>query len=160
MQTCSDPINREKRFIQLKNNLLDRGYSRALVESAIEKAKKVPREIALKKVYRKKKQKKGPIFAVTYDPRLPALGSLQAKHWRTMVSKNKHLAEVFKRPPLTAYRRQPNLKKLINKSQSTISKRQPKGLKGHEEMWQWVRSMPIHKRSKECKNQQEKLDNK
>ena len=41
-----------KIFKQLKNNLLDRGYSKTLVESAIKKARSVPREIALKKVFR------------------------------------------------------------------------------------------------------------
>ena len=60
VRTCSDQTNREKRFIQLKNNLLDRGYSRALVESSIEKARMVPREIALKKYTEKRNRKRAP----------------------------------------------------------------------------------------------------
>ena len=85
----------------------------------------VPREIALRKVFRKK-QKKGPIFAVTHDPRLPALGSLQAKHWRTMTARDQHLAEVFKKPPLIAYKRQHNLRELLVKAKvASKQKRYP-----------------------------------
>ena len=53
------------------------------------------------------------VYAVTYDPRLPSITSLQAKHWRSMTSRNKYLSEVFPNPPLTAYKRQPNLRSNI-----------------------------------------------
>jgi len=112
VRICSDPINRDLRLSQMKNQLIERGYSKDLVESSIQKARLVPREVALRKV-RKKKLNKGPIFAVTHDPRLPALGSSVAKHWRTMTNRNKYLAEVFKKPPLIAYKRQQNLKGLL-----------------------------------------------
>ena len=69
----------------------------------------MPRKVALRKAS-KPSQKEGPIFAVTFDPRLPSLGNIMAKHWRSMVSRNKYLEEVFKRPPLIAYKRQQNLR--------------------------------------------------
>ena len=56
---------------------------------------------------------KRPEFVVTYDPGLPSVSSLQAKHWRSMVSRNKYLAEVFPSPPLTDYRRQQNLRSYL-----------------------------------------------
>ena len=80
-----------------------------LIDSAIDKARRVPRKIALRKVLKPSKNE-GPIFAVTFDPRLPSLGNIMAKHWRSMVSRNKYLEEVFKRPPLIAYKRQQNLR--------------------------------------------------
>ena len=49
--------------------LLSRNYPINLMDRAIEKARKVPRLLALKKV-EKKKQTKRPVFAVTFDPRL------------------------------------------------------------------------------------------
>ena len=70
-----------------------------MVDIALAKSKKVPREAALRKVPVKRRNKR-PVFAVTYDPRLPSITNLQAKHWRTMVNRNQYLAEVFP-PPLS-----------------------------------------------------------
>ena len=112
VRICSDPEKRDKRLKELKELLLERGYSDSMVDSALEKAKKVPRKAALKKVV-KKTQTKRPVFAVTYDPRLPSITSLQTKHWRSMVSRDKYLGEVFPSPPLTAYKRQPNIRSHI-----------------------------------------------
>ena len=50
------------------------------------------------------------VFALTYDPRLPPIQRIQAKHWRSMVSQDPYLSEVFSQPPLTAYRRQKNIR--------------------------------------------------
>ena len=52
---------------------------------------------------------KRPIFAVTWDPRLPNLSDLQMKHWRSMTSQDRYLGQVFKDPPLIAYKRQINI---------------------------------------------------
>ena len=38
------------------------------------------------------------------------MAQIQARHWRIMVQKDLYIAEVFTRPPLTAYRRQPNIR--------------------------------------------------
>ena len=93
----------------MRLNLLDRGYPEQLLDNAIRKAKRVPRRSALKKV-KIPNLTKIPVFVVTYDPRVPLVSNLQAKHWRSMVNRNKYLAEVFPSPPLTAYRRQPNIR--------------------------------------------------
>ena len=44
------------------------------------------------------------------DPRLPDIQSIQAKHWRSMVCQDPYLSEVFPEPPLTAYKRQRNVR--------------------------------------------------
>ena len=41
---------------------------------------------------------------------------MQAKHWRAKVAQDNYLAEVFVEPPLTAYRRQYNLRDMLIKS--------------------------------------------
>ena len=112
VRICSDPVKRDKRMRELKQSLLERGYSESMVDSALARAKKVPRMAALKKVV-KKSQTKRPVFAVTYDPRLPSITNLQTKHWRSMVSRDKYLGDVFPSPPLTAYKRQPNIRSHI-----------------------------------------------
>ena len=53
---------------------------------------------------------KGIVFAVEYDPRLPALSKIVQKHWRSM-------KQVFDDPPMIAYGRPSNLRdKLIKAS--------------------------------------------
>ena len=73
---------------------MDRGYPNLLLDSAIERAQQIPRKVALKRVNRQKKTN-GPIFAHTYDPRLPPMAQIQARHWRTMVHRNSYLSEVY-----------------------------------------------------------------
>ena len=75
----------------------------------------MPRLKALLKV-RKKTAQNGPVFSVKFDPRLPNIPQIQAKHWRSMTGENSYLKEVFKEPPLTAFRRQNNLRDMLIKS--------------------------------------------
>ena len=53
---------------------------------------------------------------MTYDPRLPAIQAIQAKHWRSMTSQNEHLKNVFPEPPLIAFRKQNNIHNNLIKS--------------------------------------------
>ena len=112
VRICSDKDTRNIRLEEMKQRLLQRGYQEKNIDSAIQKAKQVPRKAALKRKQASTKTKQ-PVFATTFDPRLPSLSSLQARHWRSMVSNNKYLAEVFKTPPMTGYRRQPNIRSHI-----------------------------------------------
>ena len=116
------------RLNELKNFLFERDYPERLVNSAIEKARAVPREKALRRMIRKKqKEQKIPIFSIKYDPRLPSISNLQAKHWRSMTFQDQYMKEVFPEPPLTAYRRQKNLKYLL------IRARVPPPLRAHSQ---------------------------
>ena len=80
MRNCSNTEAREKRFQELITLLVERNYNKKTVEATINKVKELPREMVLKK--RPKKQQKEnnrPVFSV-YDPRMPALQNIQAKH--------------------------------------------------------------------------------
>jgi hypothetical protein len=109
VRICSKPEYREKQFIKLKELMVSRGYSDRSLDSAIERARTIPRHVALKRVLKKQEMKR-PVFALTYDPRLPSIQNIQAKHWRSMVGQDPYLSEVFTQPPLTAFRRQKNLR--------------------------------------------------
>ena len=110
----------------LKEILLARNYPINLIDRAIEKARKVPRLLALKKV-EKKKQTNRPVFAVTFDPRLPAIDTISAKHWRAMTSQDQYLKEVSPQPPLTAHKIQPNLRQLLVRAKmADHSKQRPR----------------------------------
>jgi hypothetical protein len=98
VRVCSNPEDRDRRMLELRDRLLVRNYPRELVEAALDKAKSISRKRALKKVTNKKKNER-PVLAVSYDPRLPSLQSSIAKHWRSM-TQDSYLKEVFKEPPL------------------------------------------------------------
>ena len=80
------------------------------------------REAALRKVKRKENSQ-GPVFAVTFDPRLPALGQIQARHWRSMTNRDTYLKNVFQRPPLIAFKRQQNIRGHLIRAQVARAKR-------------------------------------
>ena len=109
VRICSTFESRENQFLNLKKLLTSRGYSERTVDSAIDRARGIPRHIALRRVLQKKEDRR-PVFAITYDPRMPPIQTIQAKHWRSMVNQDPYLAEVYQQPPLTAFRRQRNLK--------------------------------------------------
>ena len=109
VRICSKPENREKQFLKLKELLENRGYSGKTVDRAIERARGIPRHVSLRRVLRPQEERR-PVFALTYDPRLPAIQNIQAKHWRSMISQDPYLSEVYPKPPLTAFRRQRNVR--------------------------------------------------
>ena len=75
--------NREKQFIKLKDLLQSRGYSERMIESALDRARGIPRNVALRRVLKKQEDKR-PVFALTYDPRLPPIQPSIAKHCLSM----------------------------------------------------------------------------
>ena len=109
VRICSKPEYREKQFLKLKELMTSREYSESTIDAAINRARGIPRHVALRRVM-KKQEGIRPVFALTYDPRLPNIQNIQAKHWRSMISQDPYLSEVFLQPPLTAFRRQKNLR--------------------------------------------------
>ena len=115
VRICTKPETRDIRLTELKELLLARNYPESLIDRSIDKARKIPRKVALFKVKRKEIESR-PIFALKFDPRIPAIQPMVARHWRAMKSEDKHLSEAFTQPPLTAYRRQANLRDFLIKS--------------------------------------------
>ena len=113
VRICSKAENRDKRLNELKYLLMERGYAEYVIDRALTKARAVPRQRALLKRKNKENTIKRPIFAVKFDPRLPSLQAIQAKHWRAMTGSDQYLASVFPAPPLTAFKRQNNLRSMI-----------------------------------------------
>ena len=112
VRICTFSEDREKRFSELKDLLLSRDYKPAIIDSSIDRARKVPRFEALKKVSKENLTKR-PVFAIQFDPRLPSIPAILKRHWRTM-TQDPRLKEIFPVPPLVAYKRPPNIKdKLI-----------------------------------------------
>ena len=114
MKTCTKPEKIDLRHAELKELLLVRAYPESLIDRPVEKAKKITRKVALTKII-KNITEKGPIFALKYDPRLPSVPQILARHWRAMVFQDAYLKECFQKPPLTALSKQPNLRNLLKK---------------------------------------------
>ena len=53
VRICSNPENREKQFLKLKELMENRGYSENTISSAIDRARRIPRHVALKRVLRR-----------------------------------------------------------------------------------------------------------
>ena len=74
------------------------------------------------------------IFATKYDPRMPKMQPILAKHYRSMVSQDSYLKKCFPKPPLTAFRRQTNIRNFLIRSKvppppERYPKRNLKGMK-------------------------------
>ena len=132
MRICSFPTDREKRFSELRSLLLSRDYKAKIIDSAIEKAREIPRTQALKRVHKEKSSSR-PVFVVNYDPRLPSIPGIINKHWRTM-TQDPRLKEIFPEPPLVAYKRPQNIRDKVIRSkvpplESSRPKRNTPGMK-------------------------------
>ena len=84
IRICTNPKTAVERLQELKELLLARKYPEQIIDSAISRAKKIPRKVALTKIRKGPKQNR-PVFSLKYDPRLPPIQSVQAKHWRAMI---------------------------------------------------------------------------
>ena len=98
---CSEP--RDMRFEELKKMLLARDYKPNIINENICKARAIPRSEALKDRFKEETTPR-PVFIVLFDKRMPSVGNMVTKHWRTMVSSDPYLKEVFPAPPLVAYK--------------------------------------------------------
>jgi hypothetical protein len=102
--------NCEKYFSS--NMFLERKYQKSIIDAAIRIARAIPRAKALQKVAIPNHTKR-PVYAVSWDPRLPNIAKIQGKHWRSMTLISPYLREVYPQPPLTAYRRQKNIRDFV-----------------------------------------------
>ena len=104
---CTEQEDREHRYKELKDFLIERKYKPSLIDASIRRARAIPRSQSLKPVAPPLPHRR-PVFAVIYDPRLPDLKAMQRKHWRLM-TQDSYLKSVFPEPPLVAFRRQRNI---------------------------------------------------
>ena len=113
VKICSNVENRNKRLEELKQMLLEREYDESVVETAINRAKKIPREKALQPKTDKKEAEKRPVYVSTYDPRLPNIPNILNKHWRAQSFVDRNFKKNFPKPPMVAFKRQKNLRSFL-----------------------------------------------
>ena len=101
------------------------------------------RKNALKKKEIKENENKGRVIApVDFNPSLPNLSGIFAKHFKAMIFRKLEIKETFEHPPMPAYRQPPNLRKIIcrsthasNKKRRQLHKEIPQICSGLEKMW-------------------------
>ena len=126
VRICSLEEDREEGLEELRELLLARSYRPGLVDTAISRARAIPRGVALQP-RATHQQTRRPIHVVTYDPRLPQVQQIHNKHWRSMKVLDPRMSEVFPEPPMVAYRRQKNVKDFLVRSKIPPKpKHQPK----------------------------------
>ena len=67
VRICTEVEDREIRFGELKEFLTQREYKEGMINTAIQKARNVPRLVAIQKKAAHMKQTRRPVFAVTWD---------------------------------------------------------------------------------------------
>ena len=91
----------------LKKQLRKRGYSGKLIEQQLQKVDKMEREKLLHNTAKKDNSRRVPLV-LTYSKLLPDVLNILRKH-QTTLHQSERMREVFKEPPLLAYRRDRNL---------------------------------------------------
>jgi hypothetical protein len=128
LRICSSRVTLEHRLTELSAMLISRNYNKNVVKNAISRVKELERNSALIKVIRP--PNKRPVFALTYNPKLPSVPKIIKKHWKTLV-KDQKMNKIFPLPPMVAYRQPPNLKSVLCRAklpQNRHSKRRLVGM--------------------------------
>ena len=123
---------------------MPRNYGSKLIDNEFQKVRNLPgdnytekRKLALVKKHRQQKTNRV-IGVFDYNPLLPKISTVLAKHHRTMVNENPELSEVFPEPPMAALRQGPNLRKLLCKAKLTkVTRNRPRA--AHRSAAGWKR---------------------
>ena len=111
---CSTNATFQFRIIELKTYLLARGYRNTFLDSQFLRAYNISRTDALQ-TNRHDSINRIP-FVVTYNPALPHFSNILRKHFNILLSSDR-CRDVFKHPPIVAYRRTSNLRDILVKAQ-------------------------------------------
>ena len=113
VKICSNMEKRNNRLEELKQMLMEREYDESVVDTAVNRAKKISREKALQPKTEKNEADKRPVYVSTYDPRLPNLTNILNKHWRAQSFVDNNFKKKFPKPPMVAFKRQKNLRSFL-----------------------------------------------
>ena len=123
LRICSSEDFFEKRLLELKSDfLIPRKYNAKVIDAQFTRIKNLPgenykenRKNALKKkeVVRDSPKEKRIIAPMTFNPKLPNIGQVFNKHFKSMIFKKPELKKSFHAPPMPALRQPPALRKLL-----------------------------------------------
>ena len=101
----------EFKKLQFLTRLLERGYPKSFAEDILTEIKFSMRNTALQN--KPKTSKKIIPFVTTFNPATTNLKKILIKHWH-LIAGNHNLAQIFKNPPMVAYRKDKSLKTILS----------------------------------------------
>ena len=91
---------------------MKQGYDQKLVDEQLEKVDKLVRDDLLQEKDQEQQDPKGISLILTYSRFLPNLTAVVCENWNILQT-NKNLRELFQEQPITAFKRNKNLKEII-----------------------------------------------
>ena len=107
---CSKEETFLARLEELESMLLSREYPKRVITGAFERVKNLSREHTLQKVANRSKEKT--TFVITFDPRLPNMGQVLQKHFKTMTL-DPEMKEAFPEGVQVGFKRYRNIKEQL-----------------------------------------------
>ena len=111
----STPEGLEQNLGKLVEELVTRGYKRATVETAVERARKLNRPSTLLKVPRQANTR--PVLSLPYNPRLPSVSAILKRRHRALLVRDLDAREYLPEPPLGTDTRTKNIRELLVRAQ-------------------------------------------
>ena len=119
---CSTKKDFDHHSRELKERFLKQGYHQKLVNEQLEKVDKLVRDDLLKEKDQEQQDPKCISLILTYSPFLLNLTAVVHKNWNILQT-NKNLWELFQEHPITAFKRNTNLKEIIGSTRISIPSR-------------------------------------
>ena len=113
---CSTDHFFNKRCYELINYLALRGYSRRLLKREVNRVRNISRQEALKPRPQTDNQSARTPFVITFNPALPNASATVCKNLNILHS-SARCKQTFSPPPVVAYKRTPNLRDLLVRTQ-------------------------------------------
>ncbi|XP_019616014.1 PREDICTED: uncharacterized protein LOC109463602 [Branchiostoma belcheri] len=129
---CSDEPKYRERAQQLKEHFQKRGYEDTLLDEAAQRALRRPRKELLGPKKTQPTPQDRPVLVTTYNPHLPPINNILRKYWN-ILQLSPRTRDIFKDPPLIAYRRNKNLRdslvraRIPKENKNFITKNIPSG---------------------------------
>ena len=116
---CEKDNDYYKHRADLKKQLRKRGYSGKLIEQQLQKVDKLEREKLLDDTTNKKDNSHRVPLVLTFSKLLPDVGNILRKHQATL-HQSERMREIFKEPPLLAFRRDRKCDVLVHRKTDKI----------------------------------------
>ena len=112
IRSCTNKIDLDVQVELFKTKLLKRGYTEKEIEPIFNRTLKKTRVSTLQYKVKKKGHPPPLVLITKFNPIIKQLGKTLRKHWN-IIEKDDTAKQIFKRPPMIAYKKHKNLKEYL-----------------------------------------------
>lgn len=112
IRSCNNKIDLDVQVELFKTKLLKRGYTEKEIEPIFNRTLKKTRVSTLQYKVKKKGHPPPLVLITKFNPIIKQLGKTLRKHWH-IIEKDDTAKQIFKRPPMIAYKKHKNLKEYL-----------------------------------------------